>query len=226
MQQHYDGQARGNDYNKADNALIVIGALVAIFMRNELLGKSKPMKTYIAVLRGINVSGQKIIKMAELREHLQQLDIENTQTYIQSGNIIFNTKIDNPRSLETNIKNLIFEKWGFDVPVIVRELDDLRKIKTDNPFNKNQDIDPARLSVVFLSNEPDMELIMGLSAFRDPIDTFEIKGREIYLHCPNGFGRSKLTTNFFERKLKVICTARNLKTLNRLIEIGEKVKGN
>ncbi len=73
-----------------------------------------------------------------------------------------------------------------------------------------------------MSNKPDMELIMGLSAFRGPNDTFEIKGGEIYLHCPNGFGRTKFSINFFERKLKVNCTARNSKTLTRLIEIGEK----
>jgi uncharacterized protein (DUF1697 family) len=183
------------------------------------------MKTYIAVLRGINVSGQKPIKMAELKEHLKQLDIENTLTYIQSGNIIFNSKLTDYELLASNIRKLIFDRWGFDVPVILRELDELLRIKKDNPFIKNADFDPTKIAVVFLSNQPNKELIEGISTFKYPHDKFKIIGKEIYLHYPNGFGRSKLTINFFERKLKVSCTSRNWKTLNKLIEIAEKVKG-
>ena len=183
------------------------------------------MTTYIAILRGINVSGQKIIKMDKLREHLKQLDFENTQTYIQSGNIIFNSKLTDTRLLEANIRNLILDNWGFDVPVIIRELEELWKINKENPFIKNHDIDLTKLAVTFLSEEPTKGLIEGLSTFHDPVDKFETNAREIYLYCPNGFGRSKLTNNFFERKLKVTCSSRNWKTLNKLIEIGEKMKG-
>ena len=182
------------------------------------------MKTYIAVLRGINVSGQKRMNMAELRERLKQLDIQNTQTYIQSGNIIFNSNLTDTKQLEANIRNLILDNWGFDVPVILRELDTLLSIKKDNPFTKNNDIDQTKIAVMFLSNQPSDELIKAISKLKDPNDKFEIIGKNIYLHCPNGFGRTKFTINFFERKLKVTCTARNLKTLNKLIEIGRNVK--
>ena len=180
------------------------------------------MKTYIAVLRGINVSGQKLIKMDKLRELLKQLDFENIQTYIQSGNIIFNSKLTDTRLLEANIRNLILKNWGFDVPVILRELDELRRIKKENPFIENHDIDLTKLAVTFLSEEPTKDLIERLSTFNDPVDKFKTNAKEIYLHCPNGFGRSKLTNNFFERKLKVSCSSRNWKTLNKLIEIGER----
>ncbi len=183
------------------------------------------MITYIAILRGINVSGQKIIKMVELRSCLQTLAIENIQTYIQSGNIVFNSKLTDTKLLEANIRNLILDNWGFDVPIIIRKLEELRKIKKENPFIKNHDIDLTKLAVTFLSEEPTKDLIEGFSTFKDPVDKFEFNTREIYLHCPNGFGRSKLTNNFFEQKLKVACSSRNWKTLNNLIEIGEEIKG-
>jgi uncharacterized protein (DUF1697 family) len=118
---------------------------------------------------------------------------------------------------------LIFDKWGFNVPVVIRKQDELLRIKKDNPFIKNKDIDLTKFAVVFLSNKPNKELIEEISTLYDPHDKFEINNKEIYLHCPNGFGRSKLTINFFERKLNVKCTARNWKTLNKLIEIAEEV---
>ena len=182
---------------------------------------SQEMNTYIALLRGINVSGQKIIKMDELRESLKQLDFAKTQTYIQSGNIIFSCKKTDHLILETKISKLILENWDFEVPVIIRELEELIKIKNGNPFLKDEGIDTSKLHVTFLSNTPKKESINGLSNFKNPSEQFKIIEKEMYFYFPNGVGKSKLTNKLFERKLSVICTSRNWRTVNKLIEIGE-----
>ena len=179
------------------------------------------MKTYIALLRGINVSGQKIIKMDRLRESLKQLDFAKTQTYIQSGNIIFSCEKTDHLILETKISKLILENWDFEVPVIVRELGELIKIKNGNPFLKDVGIDTSKLHVSFLSNTPKKESINGLSNFKSPSEQFIIIEKEMYFYFPNGVGKSKLTNKLLERKLSVTCTSRNWRTVNKLIEIGE-----
>jgi uncharacterized protein (DUF1697 family) len=183
------------------------------------------MKTYIALLRGINVAGQKKIKMADLRSFLSELSFQNIRTYIQSGNIIFESPKSNCLDLEQKIKTLIAEKYTFDVPVIVREAEEFIEIRDANPYFET-DVEVKKLYISFLSQAPTKEAIEKFNQFcidKNIEDLFEIKNREIHLkYSLKEMHKSKLSNNLFERILKVRATTRNWRTVNKLIELVNK----
>ncbi|MCL5992285.1 MAG: DUF1697 domain-containing protein [Bacteroidetes bacterium] len=180
------------------------------------------METYISILRGINVSGQKKIQMADLKALYEELKLKEVITYIQSGNVIFKAeKKLSGTELSKRIEKKIFEKYNFDVPVIIRTISEMKKVLSVNPFLKQKGIDIESLYVTFLAETPmkaDLEKIVKLDYTPDK---FIIIGKEVYLHCPNGYGRTKLNNNFFENKLKVAATTRNWNTVNKLVEMGD-----
>jgi uncharacterized protein (DUF1697 family) len=174
------------------------------------------MKTsYISLLRGINVGGQKLIKMTELQALYESLKFAAVNTYIQSGNVVFKSK-SNAQKLELQIKTAIKREFGFDVIVIIREQDELKGIIDKNPFIAIPKIDVSRLYVTFLESTPDGKLAKELPLDKKNKDEFKILGREIYLHCPSGYGKTVLSNTFFERRLKVTGTTRNWNTVNAL----------
>ncbi|MES2140127.1 MAG: DUF1697 domain-containing protein [Bacteroidota bacterium] len=175
------------------------------------------MKIFLSILRGINVGGHKKIPMAELKKMYEELHFENITTYIQSGNVIFKNK--NSKDLSKQIEQKIFEKYNFDVPVIIRTPDEMQSIIEGNQFLKQKDIDLSKLHVVFLADKPAKENIENLKKYNYEPDQFCISGKEVYLYCPNGYGNSKLTNIFFENKLKVTATTRNWNTTNELFKI-------
>lgn len=179
--------------------------------------------TYICILRGINVSGQKIIKMEALKELCIALHFQNIQTYIQSGNIVFQTKKTASEELEKEISKGIATKFGFDVPVILIELTEWEDILSANPFLKDETKDNTYFHISFLSKNPSHEDFTKIEAVRYAPDEFYLVGRAIYLYCPNGYGNSKLTNNFFEHKLNLVATTRNWKTSNELLRIAKKI---
>jgi len=181
------------------------------------------MTTYITILRGINVSGHRMIKMNALKELLQELGFQKIQTYIQSGNIVFQTRESDPQKLEKKIANAILEKFGFDVPVLVKEREALRQIISQNPFLSDPGKDVNHLHVTFLSGEPDPEYFNKISDLRFEPDEFQIGNQVIYLYCPVSYGNSKLSNTFFEKALKVTATTRNWKTTNELQNIAEEI---
>lgn len=174
------------------------------------------MPKHIALLRGINVGGKNKIKMAELRERLESVALRNVATYIQSGNIIFDSTAASA-SLEKKITKLIKSDFGYDVPVLVFPRKRLQKIVKENPFAKKQ---IEHVAVTLLSKKPDKQLITAIEDLNFGIDKFQIAGDNIFLHCPNGFARTKLTNNFFEQKLNTTATTRNWKTVNKLLELS------
>jgi uncharacterized protein (DUF1697 family) len=181
------------------------------------------MTTYIAILRGINVSGHKMIKMDALRELCTTLQFKNTQTYIQSGNIVFQYQKVKEQKLTETIKAAILKQFGFEVPVIVIEYDEWKKVIKDNPFTKDKAKDPAYLHVTFLADIPDAEKAAKLTGEKYPGEEIRIIGKAVYLYCPNGYGNAKLTNSFLESKLKVMATTRNWKTTNELARIAEEI---
>jgi len=178
------------------------------------------MESYIALLRGINVSGQKKIKMDDLRNYLEALDFRNVQTYIQSGNIVFKHKKTPIINLEELIKNKILEKYGFQVPVLIKTPAEVTSILNNIPF---ENIDYSKLYFTLLNEIPQSALIDKLKEFSFPPEEYVINGTSIYFYSPNGYGRAKMNNNFFEKKLKVKATTRNWKTMNKLIEISQSV---
>ncbi len=175
------------------------------------------MTVLLSILRGINVSGQKKIQMTDLKVLYEQLNFKNITTYIQSGNVVF--KAENSKNLNKKIEQKIFEKYNFDVPVIIRTTVEMQTIIEENPFLKRKNIDPEKLYVTFLEERPSSDLIENISKINYEPDTFIIWDKEIYLYCPNGYGNTKLNTNFFENKLKVKATTRNWKTANELLAL-------
>ncbi|MDP1744796.1 MAG: DUF1697 domain-containing protein [Bacteroidota bacterium] len=175
------------------------------------------MKTFLSILRGINVSGHKKIPMAELKFLYEELNFENVTTYIQSGNVIFKNK--NSKNLSKQIEHKIFEKYNFNVPVIIRTPEEMRSIVEGNPFLKQKDIDLSKFYVVYLAEDPKQDCIDKLKKINYEPDKFYISGKEVYLYCPNGYGNTKLTNNFFENKLDITATTRNWNTTNELMKI-------
>ncbi|AXG69990.1 hypothetical protein KORDIASMS9_02219 [Kordia sp. SMS9] len=169
---------------------------------------------YIAILRGINVSGSKKLPMAELRILLSKLGFENVQTYIQSGNVVFKSEEKDQKKLERQISEGIKKQYDYDVPVLIKTIAQWKTAMANNPFTKE---DISKQAITFLATTPtvtDFDI-------DSKGDEFKIINTEVYLYCPNGFGRSKLTNNLFERKLKTQATTRNWKTIHKLLEMVE-----
>ena len=178
------------------------------------------MTTYIAILRGINVSGKNKILMQDLKALFESLNFKNVKTYIQSGNVVFDS--NSLKNLETLIQQKIKEQFGFDVPVIVRTVDEITNILKHNPYLKQKNIELDKLHITFLSETPIKENLTKIHTYNFAPDVFEIIGNEVYLHCPNGYGNTKLSNTFFENKLKVTATTRNWKTVNEIAKLCEK----
>ena len=178
------------------------------------------MQTYIALLRGINVSGKKIIKMEALRQMCMDCGFKEVQTYIQSGNIVFRSSEKNSQALEKILKQSIQKNVGFEVPVMVLEHSYLKECFQNNPFARDTNKNPDFFHVQIMAAQPDAELMQKIDKNIFLPDTFEIIGRCIYLYLPGGYGNTKLNTNFFENKLKLSGTTRNWKTMSVLVEMG------
>jgi uncharacterized protein (DUF1697 family) len=178
------------------------------------------MTTYIAILRGINVGGKRIIKMELLRTMFADLGFKNVKTYIQSGNVVFECNKMNADKIESKIENEILKQFNFEVPVLIREANELREIAAANPFINDPKKDKASLHITFLSATPVNNNISKMEEGLYPDDEFNIIDKAVYLYCPNGYSNSKLTNGYIETKLKVRATTRNWKTVNELISIA------
>lgn len=174
------------------------------------------MQTYISILKGINVSGQKKILMADLKTLIETLEFKEVFTYIQSGNVVFKSDGKLPdMGLAKKIEAAIEKKYGFQVPVIIRNIEELDKVISNNPF-----LAIEKLHVTFLSQAPKENNIKSIENIDFSPDRFFIKGKEVFLHIPESYGETKLSNKFFENKLKVTATTRNWKTVNKLFEIA------
>jgi uncharacterized protein (DUF1697 family) len=183
------------------------------------------MKTYIAILRGINVSGHKLVKMADLTAMLNGLGYKNTKTYIQSGNVVFQSKETTPAQLQKKIEKKIAETFGFEVPVMVIPSSEIETVLKNNPFLKKKTIDPTKLHVTFLNGVYDKKITTQLTEQKYGNDEFVATSTAIYLHCPDGYGNTKLSNTFWENKLKMIATTRNWKTVNELQKMANELEG-
>jgi len=169
------------------------------------------MKTlrYVALLRGINVNGHNIIKMEPLRASFEGLGLRNVQTYVQSGNVVFEAREKAAARLSEEIAKRIHGDFGFPVAVLLKTSAELQRIIDENPFLHQVGIDQSKLHVTFLSAPAPKTAGTHLDALAVKPEQFHIHGREIYLYCPNGYGRTKLSNSAIEKKLGVEATTRN-----------------
>ena len=177
------------------------------------------MSKYLSMLRGINVSGQKSIKMDDLIKLYESLNYKNVSTYIQSGNVLFDSSEEKLENIAGKIEKKIKKEFSYDVPVIIRTKNDLGHIINTNPFLKRKNIDHSKLHFTFLSKLPEGQVPLKIIETKSDEDEFYIKSKEIYLYCPNGYGRTKYTNSFFENNLNVNATTRNWNTVNKLFKM-------
>lgn len=178
---------------------------------------------YISLLRGINVGGQKKIKMSDLKSLYEQLGFQDVMTYIQSGNVIFNVEDKNKAGLNESIEKAIEKKFKFHVPVKIRTSREISNIVKNCPFGSvDLEENGTKILVTFLSSKPlKAKMAETLKYVVDP-EKFVLKGKEVYLYCPNGYGKSKLSNTFIENKLSVMATTRNWKSVHKLNELSKE----
>ncbi|MDQ1147924.1 uncharacterized protein (DUF1697 family) [Bacillus sp. SORGH_AS 510] len=178
------------------------------------------MTIYIALLRGINVGGHNIIKMADLRQLLEKIGLQKVKTYIQSGNVLFEAEQDTTiltQQLEEEIKNT----FGFPVPVILRTAEELEKIIKDCPYSVDSLNEGESVQLAFLADEPSQEKIDYLQGFKSELDECQIVGKEVYLFFRQSIRDSKLATQL--PKLGVPATVRNWKTVLKIAAMAKEL---
>jgi uncharacterized protein (DUF1697 family) len=181
------------------------------------------MPIYISMLRGINVGGNRKIRMEELRAVYKSLGMEGPQTLLQSGNVVFQSDLSDRPALARQLEEGIEQRFGFHSDILLRTLDEFRAVIRRNPLSAEH-ADPGKRVVMFLSASPAQDAIDDLlKAYAGP-ETIHITRQEAYLYYPDGQGRSKLSNAFIERKLNVSGTARNWNTVTRLLDLAERFK--
>lgn len=174
------------------------------------------MKTYIALLRGINVGGHKKLKMADLKLLFETLGFEDVVTYIQSGNVVFSSK--DSKDFSEIISREIEVRFGWEVPVLVKTADSIAEILNDCPFEEAK---KAEAYFMLFASKPETKLMEDVNKISYPNEEFVLSPECVYIYFENGYGNAKLNNNFFEKKLKVAATTRNYRTLAKLIELAK-----
>jgi uncharacterized protein (DUF1697 family) len=175
---------------------------------------------FISMLRGVNVGGRKKMSMNELRSLYEALELERVVTHVQSGNVVFESAERNPSTLAGRIEDRIERAFGYRVPVFIRRTGEFERMLDGNPFLLKGQPDPSHLHVTFLYGLPSTSKVRALRPAVADGEGFSVQGREIYLHCPNGYGRTRLTNVYFEKNLDMPATTRNWNTANALYRIA------
>jgi uncharacterized protein (DUF1697 family) len=178
------------------------------------------MATFVALLRGVNLAAHKRMKMDALREAFRKLDFEDPRTYLQSGNVVFCSLERNREKLSRRIEEGIEATFGFHSDVILRSVEEMRKVVAANPFADRAGIEPAKLAVVFLAAKPPAAALNGVKA--EP-EELVLVGSELFIYYPNGMGRSKLNSGSIDRALKTSGTARNWNSVTNILAMMESL---
>ena len=173
------------------------------------------MTTWIALFRGINVGGNQVLLMKDLAALFERARFESVRTYIQSGNVVFQSSKGTSSSLARRIGGLVLKSHGFQPKVIVLNVMELEKAAAENPFSKAE-ADPKALHLCFLSESPRTPDLESLNQLRTGREAYALKGKVFYLYTPDGYGVSKLAARA-ERFIGVDVTARNWRTVNKLL---------
>jgi len=177
------------------------------------------MAVYVALLRAVNVGSSSRIKMDALRAVCARLGLANASTYLQSGNVVFQSERADPGALTHELAAAIERDLGVTSAVLLRSLDELSEVIAHNPFPERLD-QPSRLLVTFLAEPPAPEAVAALQQAHSGPEVFDVRGREAYVYYPNGAGRSKLSGALIEKKLRAVGTARNWNTVAQLAALG------
>jgi uncharacterized protein (DUF1697 family) len=194
------------------------------------VGTGATSSAYVALLRGINLGGHHKVAMADLRRMFTELGYRNVATYIQSGNVVFTSTVRTVDELTAEIESGFLSAFGFEAPVALRSTEQLALVAAANPFVE-RGVDLTVLSVGFLAGIPDPGRVSDLLAdpLADPTaaggDEFALSTTEVYLHHPNGYGRTKLTNSYFDRRLGTMMTVRNWRTVLTVLDMAAAAGG-
>jgi uncharacterized protein (DUF1697 family) len=179
----------------------------------------------VIMLRGINLGPTRRVPMADLRALFGEAGYEDVRTYVQSGNVVLESAAT-PTELEREAAKLISDRFGFDVPVVVRTARELAAVVELNPLGDVAD-NPKRYQVSFLSAKPHAEVVKALQAAAVEPERVAFHGREIYAWHPDGVARSKLWNALAAKGLGagVTATARNWTTVTTLLEMAGGCSG-
>ncbi|MBX3394947.1 MAG: DUF1697 domain-containing protein [Phycisphaerae bacterium] len=180
------------------------------------------MKTYIALIRGINVGGTRVIPMKELVSIMSALGLENVRTYIQSGNAAFQCSAANAKGLEKRMGATIQELKGFRPEIMILSDSALLSILKDNPFPEGM-ADPTKLQIGILASKPIKPDLEAIATLKSNTEQFKLTSAAFYLHAPDGIGNSKLAQRV-ERLLGVDVTVRNMRTIAKLLELASTIQ--
>src|SRR5262245_33584827 len=175
-------------------------------------------QSWVALLRGVNLGAHNKVPMAGLRHLMTDIGAEDVKTYVQSGNVVFRSALARAE-LARRIEREISVRFGVDADVVLCTKSELARIVAGNPFAEDES-EPTRLHVTFLAEAPDRGRMADLEGEEFAPDRFQVTRAAVYLHTPKGYGRSKLSNTYFERKLGVRATTRNWRTVTTLAELA------
>jgi uncharacterized protein (DUF1697 family) len=176
------------------------------------------MTRFIALLRAVNVAGSNPLKMPELKALVEGLGHDDVVTYLQSGNVVFSAD-GSADTVERELERALEAELGVKAHILVRTQAEWAKVASNNPFPTSGAT--KALHVTFLAERPDSDKVSAIASDAGGTDEFRVIGREVYLRCPNGYGRSKLINSFWEKRLAVEATTRNWNTVVHLLELAE-----
>ena len=179
---------------------------------------SRIMSTWIALFRGINVGGNNILPMKDLKADLEDLKLEAVKTYIQSGNVVFRSKSKSPKALAAKISARVEARHGFKPKVFLLSIADLEDAMRSNPFPEGES-EPKTLHLGFLSSKATAPNLDAMKAAMSKSERFRLTDTVFYLHAPDGIGRSKLAAGA-EKWLGVSVTGRNWRTVQKLVDMA------
>lgn len=184
------------------------------------------MQAYAAFLRGINVSGNNIIKMEALKKLCALPGFSNITTYIQSGNVLFNTEESDASSLELELEKKLTKTLGYPTPVFLRNLTNMQSILKNDPFKHLRGKDGIKEYVAFLPETPDNMVKSAIENISTEIDIYKFNGRDLYIVIHPEKGKSLFTNNNIEKKLGMPATTRNWRTVNKMLELLKAYRSN
>jgi uncharacterized protein (DUF1697 family) len=173
---------------------------------------------FVALFSGINVGGNRIVKMAELKSFFESLGFSDVATYVQSGNVVFRAKKGDAAALTKQLETAFEKKWGFYSRILVRDLSWFERLVSENPYPEAA-ADHAKLHAYALEREPTADEVARLAEKCTGPESFEVKGDVLYLSAPDGLGKS-VFANLIPRVLKVPGTARNWRSVLALLEMA------
>ena len=178
------------------------------------------MNRWIALFRGINVGGKNLLPMATLSRYLETIQLTNIKTYIQSGNVVFDSKSKSSKSIQKAIIETIDKEHSFSLQLLLLRQGELQMAINRNPY-PDAVSEPQTLHLFFLESTPAKPNVKALDLAKSSTESYELIDRVFYLHAPDGVGRSKLAATA-EKHLGVMATARNYRTVEKLMELASE----